>query len=158
MANRTGRKIKYSYLKLNILQDVTLEAADNIDGNVLVRFIVFWDKAPNGTDPAITEVLANDLFNSFPNLNNRQRFRILKDWVVSSNEITTSTTGPGGVSMWHSHFLPIHRSLETVYSSTSAAVPLTGGLYIMYSIKTQTATFYADCDAPTINERLCFFD
>lgn len=59
----------------------------------LCRMIVYYDKQCNGAAAAVTDILAGATFDSFYNLDNRKRFRMLYDKVHSFNVLPTSDGG-----------------------------------------------------------------
>ena len=66
------------YIELPPAQD----SANAIDGttNYGIRIVVVWDYNANGSNASWTEVFANNSYNSFKNLDQGRRFRILKDY------------------------------------------------------------------------------
>ncbi len=86
---RIGRKctitnihVRFSFEKSDILA-ADLSAAKN--SHDTVRVIIWWDKQCNGTAPAASDILDTDLYNSFRNMANIQRFTILYDSLFSFN-------------------------------------------------------------------------
>lgn len=105
--NRIGRKTTATsiYMRGHVLTEA---AKDAINGAALavpasmVRMILFLDDQPNGAVPALLDLLLEALPSSQLNINNRERFRILKDktwvfdpylagltWVSATNQIGT---------------------------------------------------------------------
>ncbi len=61
-------------------------------GSDKVRFILYWDKQTNGTPATVAQILETTQINSFRNLANSKRFRILYDRVHTLNSSGISTT------------------------------------------------------------------
>lgn len=86
IANRIGRKICVKSLTYRFT--LKCAAADLVAApgvtfyapGQMIRMIILWDMQPNGAAPAIGDVLTNAADNTSQlNLNNRDRFRIVKD-------------------------------------------------------------------------------
>ncbi len=88
-STRIGRKctITNIYMRLNFefLQNdiATLGAA--LTASETIRIVIVWDKQVNGTAAPITQLFDTDTYNSFRNLANNKRFRILYDKTYSWN-------------------------------------------------------------------------
>lgn len=143
MTNRIGRKIQ--------LKSVYVRGFMVIDGNLSAppgaqttssqqwRFILFEDRQPNGAAPALTAVLKEAHPASQLNLDNRDRFRILKDktWVVDpflySSTATSTLSGQANVT----HQLKCYKKLniESVFNGTNGGTILdisSGALYMLW--------------------------
>lgn len=83
MTQRIGRKtwIKNTYIRGRVQTEAAGQtAATTIQTTAHhARLIVFVDKQPNGATPAVTDLLKEALPESQLNLNNRDRFSILRD-------------------------------------------------------------------------------
>lgn len=77
--SRVGRKcvIKSIYFKCLLFSSVTVQVTNSI------QLALVWDKQANGADAAYTDIWEANLFNSFINLANSSRFRILKTFRVT---------------------------------------------------------------------------
>ncbi len=75
---RIGRKctIKKIHWRFNITLTATTASANTSE---TVRVILYWDKQTNKAAAGITDILESDNFQSFRNLANKGRFRILMD-------------------------------------------------------------------------------
>jgi len=85
MTNRIGRKIilKSVYLRGYMASEAALNAAVPVAQVAQqMRMILFIDYQPNGAAPAITDLLKTAAPSSQLNLNNRDRFKILKDKTI----------------------------------------------------------------------------
>lgn len=95
MDNRIGRKIciRSVYLR-GFIQSRLADAlgSDSVAPTNLVRVILFWDKQPAGAAPAITDLLKESSPVSQLNLNNRDRFVIVKDKNYFIGPITCDNT------------------------------------------------------------------
>lgn len=66
------------------------QACDN------VRMILFQDTQANGSVPLVTDLLASTNYNSFNNLDNKQRFRVLAEKTFSINQQAGGAYGYNG--------------------------------------------------------------
>lgn len=114
---RVGGKI--NVVNFNLRGQVRGLTATGVPG--AFRYIVFWDKQCNGAAPAVTDVLATAELNSFLNMDNVDRFQVIKDKIVINNFGAISPT-----PLWYLNTVlmkcnykcnvPIH------YSSTTGAI------------------------------------
>jgi len=66
--------------------------AQSLYADAIVRFVLVWDTQANGANPLWTDVFeGNASAISFRNLENVQRFKILKEWVITPR-VTASNT------------------------------------------------------------------
>lgn len=94
------------------------------------RLLVVWDKTPQGNTPAITDILTNSTSTNFTNINNKDRFVILRDHGFF--------VGPtDGVNVSPDQFNPsyyedfIKLNLASMFGNTTAVTPQTGGLILV---------------------------
>ncbi len=89
---RIGRKATITKIqwRYNILLSNTQNEADTAD---IVRVIMYLDKQCNGVTAALLDVLETADYQSFLNLANSQRFRILMDKTIPINCTTGSYNG-----------------------------------------------------------------
>lgn len=146
---RDGAKIKLAGVQLRIL------AYNNVPGDIVnpnsgfgtcpIRFMVVYDKYPNGTNlasgcPEVIDTTIFDDINGVMNLNNRYRFKVLWDRTVHVDPI--QTYGPNTtynlyygqntvkqVNKWVKL-----RNLPAIFNSTSAGPSSVsqGQLYLMW--------------------------
>lgn len=93
---RIGRKtvIKSLYIRGRVLiENAQVFTAAITCAAQQPRMILFWDMQPNGAAPAVTDLLNTADSTSHLNLNNRDRFRIIKDktFVFDPMVITAAT-------------------------------------------------------------------
>lgn len=88
--NRIGRK----YTNVAVQLEGQIGPADNVTQLVgsKCRVMVVYDAQPNGALPAITDVLTAATANSFMNLNNRDRFKVLIDHNVTLGGVQETAT------------------------------------------------------------------
>lgn len=142
--NRIGRKIvvkslTYRYTLSCAAADliaapgVTFYAPQN-----MIRMIILWDMQPNGAAPALADVLANAADNTSQlNLNNRDRFRIVKDKMFSFDPFWHTTIGD---FMGFNHTTTNHKgykkfSQEVIFNAGNAAAVgdiNSGSLYMIF--------------------------
>ena len=106
--NRIGRKIVMKSLLLR----GTFSLAATSTGGSPIRIILFYDKQANASTPLTTDLLLADQFNSPNNLNNRDRFVILHDFM--SEPISTG----GHYSCSFKFYKKLN--LETMFNSGNA--------------------------------------
>lgn len=81
---RVGRKITIRSLEMHY----NITADPDQDQPAVCRVMVIFDRQANGTQPAATDILTSASINAPKNLNNRERFQILKDDLVSVMRLT----------------------------------------------------------------------
>ncbi len=98
-STRVGRKCVIT--NINWRYDVTIPeqdaAATPLEGDV-VRVILYLDKQCNGATATTTGILESDDYQSFNNLANKSRFRILMDRTHTLNVQALASDGAGVVS------------------------------------------------------------
>lgn len=105
MWNRVGRKIMLKNLRIRGL----LTQSGTVTGvGEYLRAMVIYDRQPNGSTPALTDILLGYGYDGTPsstvssfnniNMNNSERFRILRDyhWSIPNNSQSTTATAPIG--------------------------------------------------------------
>lgn len=91
---RDGRQITMKSIHVNGL----LAPIDNTTTPCLARLLIVLDTQPNSSAvPAMTDVLNAATSITFTNLNNRDRFKVLKDCKFALGMKSESTTAPPGV-------------------------------------------------------------
>ena len=121
---RIGRKMVMKSLLLRW----TWNLASTSTGGSPVRVMVVYDKQANATAPAITDVLVVDSFVGQNNLNNRDRFVVLCDY-LSEPIGANGNTSVGGV-------IYKRLNLETMFNSGSAGTIgdiTSGSVYLFVS-------------------------
>jgi len=156
--NRIGRKIELKNLQLECRLQLVDDAAGRNPPLAYNRIIVVYDRQTNGAFPAIQDVLqdvdqagtnSTDVMSEI-NLNNRERFTILRDWRFLTPDCSTQQVGAGNMQMANSttfpdsmgeqsnglwkFFIPL-KGLNTQYKADSAPAVIgdiaTGGLYLI---------------------------
>jgi len=89
----------------------------------VARFIFLWDKQANGAQPAVTDILQTASVNSFLNMDNVERFQVIKDKMVTMDTNTYDAASTDAVyvdtkliKLNYKCSVPIH------YSSTTGAI------------------------------------
>lgn len=152
---RVGRKtlVKSIYIRGRVLT----EASNQVIGTAVLttslqaRMILLVDKQPNGAAPAVTDVLVTAEPASQLNLNNRDRFSILKDkqWSFDPYSYTTAS---GVASMSRQIYsLKCYKkcNVETIFNSTNGGTIAdinSGAIYLMW-IGSGAAGTNTDCNA-----------
>lgn len=94
ITNRIGRKItlKSLLVRLNVYNSMATNTT-NPQG-VMGRIVLIYDTQPNsGTTPTGTDIFTTNTPFGFMNLNNRDRFKVLKDWQYAIGAWLISGTG-----------------------------------------------------------------
>lgn len=87
--NRDGRQI----FNRSVHVQGILNPVDANTNNHFARIMVVWDSQPNsGTIASITDILAAQTSISNTNLNNRERFTILRDWKTAMGAVDSTAT------------------------------------------------------------------
>ena len=103
--NRVGNKFTMKSLHLRI--QLNPDVLNPIINQDVCRIMLVYDKNPNKAYPVVGDILLNtnktgvtrtDSW-SFPNPVNKQRFKIIRDWVKYTPEIYSGVTNPG-VAPW----------------------------------------------------------
>jgi len=87
--DRIGRKIKMTSWSIRAFWAPT----DSLVDTSTMRFMIVLDLQPNGAAATITDILKSSNVVSQLNLNNRDRFRVLMDKVVTSGPLTAAFVG-----------------------------------------------------------------
>jgi len=95
-SERIGRKIVLK--NINMRGQVRIDVADT-EGTTIerVRLIVYLDKQCNGAAAGVTDILETASINSFNNLSNKSRFRILADRTIDLVSQAGAYNGSGAV-------------------------------------------------------------
>lgn len=112
---RIGRKVNITSIHF---RGAYLEEAQTTLANMSnnVRIIIYLDQQCNAAAATVTDVLASADEKSFNNLNNSERFKILKDWFFTINHTAQSVlTGP---------VYSTHRVQKTLIWNKKCDIPL----------------------------------
>ncbi len=92
-SERIGRKctIKAINWRYDVSIPESVDAATPVNGDV-VRVIVYLDKQCNGATAAVTDIVETANYQTFNNLANKSRFRILMDAQHTLNPLTLTST------------------------------------------------------------------
>ncbi len=96
-STRVGRKctIKGLFIKGQLFLNEVTDGSSSAD---VARVIIYHDKQANGTTAAVLDILETATLNSFRNLSNSNRFRILHDKTM--NLAIPSAAGNGTTQEW----------------------------------------------------------
>jgi len=136
--NRLGRKTTNVAVQLEGL----LEPIDTITAACKARIMLIYDAQPNGALPAITDILTAATSQSFMNLNNRDRFKILCDInrTIGGTDNTATQSYAQSPSVYN---ISVYRkiNLDTIWSGTTAAIGSVGtGALLLVTIGDQGGT------------------
>lgn len=129
---RVGRKIQIKSVQIRGFVSPT-----NVTGAApqLARILLVWDTQNNSAAiSTMAQILAVSTSTSFLNLDNRDRYKILKEWMMPLGHIiNTATQATAGSPTVHR--INIYRKMnnETIYSGTTAAITniATGALLLV---------------------------
>lgn len=128
--NRIGRKTTNVAVQLQG-SIRPIDAATNTNKS---RVMIIYDTQPNSALPAITDILTASTSNSFMNLNNRDRFRVLVEENVTLGALDNTATQAFAASPTV-HNINIYRkiALDTIWQGTTAAIGsvASGALYLV---------------------------
>lgn len=160
--NRIGRKTLCK--SIYVRGRVNLESATNYTGGVLVaaqsaRMIVFEDCQPNGAAPGVTDLLVSADPSSQLNLNNRDRFKILKDKVWFMDGMSTTSTSASQGRQGYSFKIYKKLNVETIFNATNGGTiaDITSGALFMLWIGSAAAGVNTDTNA-SLSTRVRFID
>lgn len=147
---RIGRKthVKSVYIRGFIATEPSLQvpAAPISTVTQQARFILFVDSQPNGAEPAVTDLLNTATPASQLNLNNRDRFRIIKDKVYTFGPIkvidTATQAYAWSTGMQSAGFKCYKKlNLETIFNGTNGGTiaDITSGALYMFWIGSAAA-------------------
>lgn len=116
---RIGNKITVRNINVRAISAVD-DAGTGALGGGYLRVIIYVDKQCNGVAATVTDILKSAAINSFRNMDQVDRFLILKDKMIkvtvdSANALHTATSTTFWKASWKGA-LPIH------YSSTTGAI------------------------------------
>ncbi len=121
---RIGRRITVHRIEMKYNLTL-LEQADGAQANDIVRMIVYLDRQTNGTSAVITDILESNNFQSFRNLANVGRFKIIVDKTVQMNTYAGAGNGTTDQfsSMTRFKKWSIKVKIPIEYNSTTGTLP-----------------------------------
>lgn len=153
---RDGRQITCKSVQIQGI----IAPFDQTTSACLCRTMLVWDNSPNsGSLATITDILRTSTSVSMTNLDNRQRFTILRDSKVAIGGINsvpgTATYAQSPTTTELDWFVPLN-GLKTTYSGTTGAIGSIGaGALLLVTIGSAAV---ADGCIGNINTRLRFYD
>lgn len=136
---RVGRKV----IMKSILFRITIFNVPTVQDpqGTAVRIILFYDSQTNGAAPTVANVLSNmqaaaytPIATSPINLNNRDRFKVIKDWLVG-NPAATYTAGNLTAGAPVTKAMKCYRKLnhDVIFQGTGATAAdiASGGLFLL---------------------------
>lgn len=155
--NRVGRKTMQR--SIGIKGRIQTEASNGLPANTSVaaqqaRMIIFMDMQPNGAAPAVGDLLNSADPASQLNLNNRDRFRIIRDKMYSFGPyytVSTATQAQGFVGGNQVATIKLYKKckIETIFNGTNGGTiaDITSGAVYMFWIGSAAAGTNSDCNA-----------
>lgn len=138
---RIGRKINMKSLLMRVSMNPNSGTTSNVGD--FVRMLIIYDAQANGTAPAVTDVLQTANYLSPMNLNNRDRFKIISEKLVSMNPaVFTSGSLTNGNAQNKSYEIYKKIYLDEVFSNTTALIGsiASGSIYLLIIAAAATAT------------------
>jgi len=136
---RDGRQI----INKSVHVQGILSPEDRTTNTNLARMLLVWDSQPNsGTIAAITDILTAATSVAPTNLNNRERFRILRDcrYACGINDNTATQAFSNGNNTYMINEYVKLGGVKTTYSGTTAAIgSVATGALLMVTIGNQAA-------------------
>lgn len=143
--NRIGRKVNITAVQMRGFAAL----ADATAGPTLTRIMLVWDMQPNGALALVTDVLNAALPDSFMNLNNRDRFRVLYDKQFVFGATTNVATQAYAQAPSVMNLNVYKRCNQPVtFSGTTAAIgSMETGALLLVTVGDQTAASTAGANA-----------
>lgn len=166
MTNRVGRKIlqKSVYIRGRVTQEATAAGPQTVaNSSQQIRFILFVDYQPNGAAPAVTDLLNTASPASQLNINNRDRFKVLKDKCYVFDASAYNTTATSQLASWSRtvyNFKCYKKiDIETIFNATNGGTiaDINSGALYMFWIGDQAAGSNTDGNA-LVSTRVRFLD
>jgi len=130
-SNRDGRQVT---VKSVVIHGFATKGASVVPEKD--RWLLVWDNAANGALAAVSDILASVSANSAPNVNNQNRFTILRDSMNFTNANGAQVEHP---SFLIEYFTKINE--VTQYSGTTAAIgSVQNGALLFVTVGTAAAT------------------
>lgn len=168
--DRVGRKtlMKSVYIRGAVARYEALDANPGNQGPrraLQARFILFVDHQPNAAAPATVDLLKQSLVTSQLNLNNRERFTILKDKLFCFDPlvtVTTATQAQAAASNQIQNFKCYKKlNQQTTYNAGNAGTIAdinTGALYMFWISNGPIASTPNDGASGLVSTRVRFAD
>lgn len=153
--NRTGRKVQLKSVQLKGQLTLLAGGSDASSESYPIQAAIVYDDQPNGVIPVISDIFqavdsGGSATSASPytpiNLNNRDRFKILKDWSIALKPFgatgAIATYGDGMHGMRDISFYT-KLNLDMIFGGTGATIASiqTGALYfVTYQLQNFTAT------------------
>lgn len=137
--SRDGRQI----LNKSIHIQGQLFMTDDSGGPNLARMLLVWDSQPNGAIAVVTDVLTASNSVSGTNLNNRERFRIIRDLRLSQGTVSNTATQAFSNSdntYMINEYVKLN-DMKTTYKGTTAVIgDVSTGALLMVTIGSAAAS------------------
>lgn len=137
---RIGRHMYTKSILANILCYNGNLVVNSQPQGIGIRVLLIWDYQPNsaGAVPTGLEIFSSNTCLSAMNLNNRDRFKVIKDWKTQIGAFTIGAGPPTVLTAGapQNRYLTTYKkcNLETIFSGTTAALSSqsTGALYLCW--------------------------
>lgn len=138
--SRDGRKINIRSLACHVMEP------NYPHGTSMLRYVVVWDKQPNGALAAATDIMTSTAFTAQMNLNNRSRFSMIYDSSTAKKYGSDPVPNNAGQLCWgDQRYIPL--DLETVFNAgTGAAITaINTGALLMVLLGVPNTSAQFDC-------------
>lgn len=163
---RVGRKTlaKQIYIRGRVgVEEATSLATPIAFPSSQARMILFVDLQPNGAAPTVAALLKEALPSSQLNLDNRDRFRVLKDKVYTFDPVLQVDTATQARAAWNrtAYTIKLFKkcNIETIFNATNGGSILdinSGAIYMFWIGSTASGT-NTDIDA-YVSTRVRYID
>lgn len=125
------------------------------NNNHIWRMLIVYDRSPNGSNPAITDILASNHQLALQNMDNKDRFKILWDKTDTYGYFFSGGNSTGPCQAVGECYRKVKG--DTVYSGSASLISdlRTGALWLVYL---GSATLATNCPALDARLRVTFTD
>lgn len=124
---RIGRKIQLTSVQIRGF----IQPADADTGDSMVRVMLVWDKQVNGVIATIANILSAATANSFMNLDNRERFKVVCDEKFTLQQFNVASSLSGSALP----LVDVYKKFSgvTIYDGTGGGIAdiNTGAMYLV---------------------------
>lgn len=154
---RIGRKITLKSLLFRWVFSVTGTPTAGTHTVAPYRIVIFYDKAPNGVAPSMTELFTASNINAIVNLGYKDRFVILRDFYPQRDQQATPNWDNGFWSLAGSEFVKLP-NLDQQFIATGNTISSIGTGAIYWSWVTTANTIVPTTSRIDVACRIRFTD
>lgn len=154
---RIGRKVTLKSMLFRYVFSVTGTPTAGTHTVAPIRIVLFYDKAPNGIAPIMTELFTQSNINSITNLGYKDRFIILRDWYPFEEIGYAPTWDNGFWSVAGSKYIKLP-NLDQQFVGTGNTIASIGTGAIYWSWVTTANTIVPTTSRIDVASRIRFTD